>query len=76
MVIAYVFASSAFWLLLSLGTALFVSLLGILLSIVVLIQTNRTRTKPLFCLGVNMCITVFSAIYLFGAIVIGIGFAV
>jgi hypothetical protein len=74
--IAYVSASSAFWLFLSLGTALFTSLLGILFSIIQLIQKNRSRTKTLFWLGANICVAAFSAIYFLGAIVIGIGFAV
>lgn len=73
---AYVFANSALWLFLSLGAALLISLFGIFVSLMLLIRNKQRWLNTLCCLAANACFCAFSAIYIFGATVIGIGFSV
>jgi hypothetical protein len=75
-VVAYFYASSPIWLFLSLGAALLTAVVGVLFSILIFTQKSFSKTKAFLCLFVNLCAAAFCAIYLFGAIVIGIGFTV
>jgi hypothetical protein len=75
-VVAYFYANSPIWLFLSLGAALMTALLGVLFSILIFTQKIFSKTKAFLCLFVNLCAAAICAIYLFGAIVIGIGFTV
>jgi hypothetical protein len=75
-VVAYFFANSPIWLFLSLGAALLTAVVGVLFSILMFTQKSFNKTKAVLCLFVNVCAAAFCAIYLFGAIVIGIGLIV
>lgn len=74
--IAYAYATKPLWIFLSLGIAVLMSLLGILNCFILLVQKNQSKLKTLFYLAANSCVTVVSVFYLFGAIVIGVGFAI
>jgi hypothetical protein len=72
----YAFSGSALLLFLALGTAILISLLGISFSIILLIQNKQSWIKTFIFLAANASVAAFSAIWLLGVIVIGIGFAV
>lgn len=69
-------ATTAFWLFLGLGTAFLTALVGGALCLVVLIQKSERSVKWLFFLACNFCTAAYSALYIFGALMIFIGFSV
>jgi hypothetical protein len=73
---AQALTTNVFWLFVSLGTAFLASLVGSTFSLMLLVRKSEIKFKWLLSLAINFCIAMYSAIHIFGAIIIFIGLSV